>query len=150
MAPFHRVLVPTDFSEPARYAIDYAVELIKLAPVPIDLFHVFVPQPLVVPEPATPGNANLLAELPHQLAAELERIGTDLTERGVEVGSVELVPGTAWEEIVRAADRRRCDLIVLGTHGRSGLERLLLGSVAEKVVRHAHCPVMAVRKTTKP
>jgi universal stress protein A len=52
--------------------------------------------------------------------------------------------GTAWDAIVRGATDHHCDLIVMGTHGRSGLAHLLMGSVAEKVVRHAECPVLTV------
>ena len=149
MPPFHRLLVPTDFSEPARHAIDYAVELTKLAPVPVDLIHVFVPPVIAAPEAALPPEVALLTELPKTLSAELQRIAHDLAGRGVEIRSAEVVPGTPWEEIVRAADRRGCDLIVLGTHGRTGIERLLLGSVCEKVTRHAHCPVLSVRRPNR-
>ena len=150
MALLRRLLVPTDFSDSAARAVDYAVELATVHRVPLDLIHVFVPPVMPAPEPVTAPEAALLADLPAELAAKLDELAAELRARGAEVGSAEVVTGAASEEIVRAADRRGCDLIVLGTHGRTGLGRLLIGSVAEKVVRHAHCPVLAVREVKKP
>jgi nucleotide-binding universal stress UspA family protein len=66
--------------------------------------------------------------------------------RGVTDVGTRLAEGVAWHEIVETARSEECDLIVVGTHGRSGIGHVLMGSVAEKVVRKAGCPVLAVRK----
>jgi len=87
-----------------------------------------------------------VADLIAQLQTGLRQAAARARELGATAVETKLVEGVAWPEIVAAAKTQGCDLIVMGTQGRSGLSHLLLGSVAEKVVRHAPCPVMAVHK----
>lgn len=77
--------------------------------------------------------------------AHLEALRGELAEAGVETIEAQVVAGSAGGAIVEAAEERGCDLVVMATHGRSGLGRALLGSVADYVVRHAGCPVLLVR-----
>jgi nucleotide-binding universal stress UspA family protein len=146
MAPFvRRILVPTDFSDGANRALTLAIKFAKLLRAAIDLLHVqamptYAPiasvrgavlMPPPVPE-ADPGVHDSLAGL----AARVRESGLEC-----QTGSVEGTPG---EAIVDYATKIGADLIVMGTHGRGGLRRVLLGSVAEKVLRGACCPVLVV------
>jgi len=145
MALVNKILVPTDFSEPSRRALEYAAELAIRYPAPLVLAHVYTNPVVTVPDGVvmmTPTDvANLLAQLERGLIQERDRA----LALGVREIDTALVEGTAWHEIVNLAKQRRCDLIVMGTHGRGGLSHFLLGSVAEKVVRHADGAVMTVR-----
>jgi nucleotide-binding universal stress UspA family protein len=84
---------------------------------------------------------NLEAEVAHRMQACLERV----TAGGLE-GEVVVVRGVPFQEILDTAKKQQVDLIIMGTHGRTGLQHMLLGSVAEKVVRLAPCPVLVVRQ----
>ncbi len=144
MALVHRILVPTDFSDQAVHAFDYAVELAGLYRAPLVIAHVYA-MPLVYAagEPVAalpPDPADIHADIDpavHALVARARAAGV------AEVTTV-LTGGDAAHEIVRAAVDGGCDLIVMGTHGRTGVKHLLLGSIAEKVVRMATCPVLTV------
>ena len=140
-----RILFPTDFSEPAKEAQKYAMALADRFGAELHLLH-------VVPEVAMPlpdsTNAWTLpaADLKLQVeAAErqlLHDLGPDWAEERRTVHTA--VVGNAVEEIVKYAREHEIGLIVIGTHGRTGLSHLLLGSVAEKLVRLATCPVLTV------
>ena len=145
MALIHKVLVPTDFSEGASRALDYAAEIAAPLGAPLLLLHVYALPGVYTPDGVVP------LPMPAQVDfdAGLERGLSQLVERARSLGVAEVqsrsVTGDAWREIVRAAKESGCDLIVMGTHGRSGLEHLILGSTAERVIRKAHCPVLAVK-----
>jgi nucleotide-binding universal stress UspA family protein len=141
--PFRRILVPVDFSEPSERAVDTACELAGLAEGQVELLHVCPVDPRVYPLGwiLTEG-----AERDIRAAAEkaLEEWRQRAAERGVPVTATVLL-GVASEQIPAVARERETDLIVMGTHGRSGLEHVVLGSVAERTLRLAPCPVMTVR-----
>jgi nucleotide-binding universal stress UspA family protein len=144
----HKLLVATDFSEGADHALDYAIELARPLRAPVLLVHVFEPPLVVTPD----GTATLpvdLAQLHADLEAGLATRAARARDRGITQVETAIGEGVAWREIVRMARDGRCDLIVTGTHGRSGLAHLLLGSVAEKVVRHADCAVLTVGPRTR-
>ena len=145
MTFIHRVLVPTDFSDHALRAFDYAAELAALYDAPLVVAHIYavpilyaVGEPVVaMPPPDVDG-----------IRAELDSSLQELVARGIAAGvpevHVALTGGDAPHEIVRIAKERACDLIVMGTHGRTGFKHLVLGSIAEKVIRMAECPVLTV------
>ena len=139
-----RIVVATDFSELSEGAIDTGVAFAQASGATLDLVHVAAEMAFAVPPPidvvALPVDmAAVMNAASTRLSAEQERVRA----RGVSCESNVLV-GRADAEIVEHADRTHSDLIILGTHGRLGLGHALLGSVAEKVVQHAHCPVLTV------
>jgi universal stress protein A len=139
-----RIVVATDFTELSAQAIDTAVAFAQECGATLDLVHVASELAFAVPPPmemvTMPFDlAGAVREASQRLSVEEERVRA----RGVTCESNVLV-GRADAQIVEHADKTRSDLIVIGTHGRSGLPHALLGSVAEKVVQHAHCPVLTV------
>lgn len=147
LVPLHRILFATDFSQPAEHAQRYACELADRFEAELHLLHVIAPLAMPAMGTTTFGyldNPPILAELEE---STLRGLGTLLdsqwqaSHRVVKAVSV----GIAVAEIIRYAHEQQIDLIVLGTLGRTGLTHLLLGSVAENVVRKAHCPVLTVR-----
>ena len=140
MFPIRTILHPTDFSEPSRYAFRMASALARDYHARLIVLHVGItPAPMLM-EGVLPLD---LEEYESGLREELRRVappdGSRQVERRLILG-VEPV-----SEIVRVAETEPCDLIVMGTHGRSGLRRVLMGSVAEHVQREAPCPVLTVR-----
>ena len=146
MAPQH-FLVPIDFSEYANQALDYAITLAGKLGARVTLLHVIQPLPLggVDMGMTLPGTfvQDLEAEIRRDMGALRERV----TAAGLE-GNMVIVHGVPFHEIIEAAKTQQVDLIVLGTHGRTGLLYVFLGSVAEKVVRLAPCPVLVARQPT--
>jgi nucleotide-binding universal stress UspA family protein len=139
-----RIVVATDFSELSAEAIETAVGLAQECGATLDLVHVTTETTYAVPPPVDMlrmpvdiGSA--VGEASARLQAEEDRVRA----RGV-VCEGNVLVGRADAEIVGHAAKTRSDLIILGTHGRVGLGHALLGSVAEKVVQHAHCPVLTV------
>jgi nucleotide-binding universal stress UspA family protein len=143
------ILVPTDFSAPSRRGLDYAIDLAQRFRARLIVLFVVEPIPLVVPVRSLPEEtARLVAEQQEYSKARMDELSKELRKRRVRFETVMTI-GMAYEQIVEQAKRRKADLIVIATHGRSGLARFFLGSVAEKVVRFAPCPVLAVRDTER-
>jgi nucleotide-binding universal stress UspA family protein len=138
MLPLHNVLVPTDFSDRSEYAFRLACLVARDSGARLTVLHV-VPPPMVsyVGGVMTP-------EPPHydEEWARLREVRPRDRTLPVEHLLAEGDPGTM---ILQAAQEKKCDLIILGTHGRTGLGRVLMGSVAEAVVRKAPCPVVTVK-----
>lgn len=137
-----RILVATDFSECSRHAVDVAADLAQTLRAELKIVHVWQITPAV-----TLGlevAPDLLATTENAARAELAAEAARVKARLPSVGAV-LRNGSPWGEILHVADEERCDLIVMGTHGRSGLSRALVGSVAGHVVRASAVPVMTVR-----
>ncbi len=137
MASINRLLVPVDFSHDARYAAEYAQAIAQRFGAEIVLLHVSAALAFV------PGSLLEVRETAADRQA-LEALADALRAAGVRVRT-RLRPGVPADEIVRAAADEGADLIVMGTTGRTGLAHVLLGSVAERVVRRATCPVLTVR-----
>lgn len=141
------ILLPTDFSECANYALSYAASFARSANASIICVHVIEP---VVPTVGYTGMAEPLpiADISDQLEGSAERELPKIAEAeecaGLNVEEV-IAHGDAASEIVRVARERGVDLIVIASHGRTGLGRMLFGSTAESVVRHAPCPVLVVK-----
>ena len=142
MIALKSILVPTDFSETSMVAVRYGVALARVFNAQLSLLHVLHEGFGV--EVAAPLSLGLLGAAQDEAR---ERLGQLLTEQEREELRSETVlrEGVPDAEIVRYAGERNIDLIVLGTHGHSGLAHLLMGGVAEKVVRKAPCPVLTVR-----
>lgn len=141
----HRILCPTDFSPVADAGVDRAASLAAREGAELVLLHVLAPiTAYVVPDVAGSLLVDLEARARVDAREELRRLRDRVRRTGVPAHTL-LVQGDASLRIARAAERLRCDLIVLATHGRTGLRRMVLGSVAEAVVRRAPCPVLAIR-----
>jgi nucleotide-binding universal stress UspA family protein len=142
--PFQHVFVPTDHSEEARYALQLAAELVQPGGTGITLFHVLEMPVALTGEPMVP---DLYRELGNRSADSLDREAADLRTRvNVPVATRARVGRAGSETLAAIETDRTIDLVVTGSHGRTGLQRMLLGSVAEKVVRHARCPVLVARR----
>src|SRR5262245_45840786 len=137
------ILHPTDFSDYSQRAFQIAIDLASAYGASLIILHVV--------ETLGPENITF-GEVASQLEPESyrERLRQDLQKMAPPAGSSVccthlLAEGDPAMEIARAAKERICDLIVMGTHGRTGLRRLLMGSVAEQIVCHAPCPVLTVK-----
>ncbi|MFL5349661.1 MAG: universal stress protein [Hyalangium sp.] len=142
-----RILVPVDFSEGSLGLIHYALQLARPFNAELELIHVWEPPQYVAPDllVAAPGWNSLSLEQVAVEAATKEL--NDLVAKVKEAPSPlkhRVVVGEAASTVLRVAEEGKYDLIVMGTHGRRGLPRLLLGSVAQKIVARAHCPVLTV------
>jgi len=141
------ILVPIDFSEPSRKALQYALSFAKQFNAEMLLLHVIEYTPLAVASPPLPiiQDETTRATLHESAAKQLAALRNETGSQGAIKASVR--DGTsAHAEIVKAAEEGNIDLIILGTQGRTGLVHFLIGSTAEKVVRHAPCPVLVVRE----
>lgn len=140
----NHILVPTDFSGPAREATDYALELVRVFDASITLFHVI--EDPVVYIPALGGYAPQPRELEDFSDVALGEwvVATDAPEITIHR---EWKHGHPVSAILEFATEHGCDLIVMGTHGRGMVGHMLIGSVAERVVRRAGCPVLTVHPT---
>lgn len=140
-----RILFPTDFSEPAKQAGQYAMELAEKFGAELHLLHILPEVTLPLPDSATSWTLPDIALKSRLEAAEKQLLQGLNTEWSGESQTVRTATvGVAVNEIVKYAKEHEIDLIVVGTHGHTGLSHLLLGSVAEKVVRLASCPVLTV------
>jgi nucleotide-binding universal stress UspA family protein len=138
-----RILVPVDFSECSRKALQYALAFGKQFGAGLVLIHVVQPY-VPVPEMAALDTQLIIVRMREAAEGELAQwrrsIADDVTVK------TQLRVGRPHHEIVNAADELEADLILMSTHGRTGLGRALLGSTAEHVTRYAHCPVLIVRE----
>jgi len=140
-----KILHPTDFSECADRAEAETLRLAHLVGGEVVLLHVAVEAPLYAEGLAKRDTVRAVFEAQAKWAAEtLEARAAAIRDHGFATRWL-LRSGVAHVEIVRVAAELSADLIVMGTHGRSGLDRLLLGSVADRVIRAAPCPVLTVR-----
>lgn len=146
MITLNRILVPTDFSEYSQNALQYGCALAEKFEAELHLLHVLQDLVAMVPEPglAFPPPGDYMQEL--QKSAELALESLPPAEWNYP-GAVTRTTrtGPPFVEIIRYARDNDVDLLIMGTHGRGGLAHMLLGSVAEKVVRKSPCPVLTVR-----
>ncbi|MCP3100509.1 universal stress protein [Myxococcus sp. K15C18031901] len=147
MAGPSRILVPVDLTEGSRSVLDYALQLAHPFGATVDVVHVWEPPQYVAPD--------LLVAAPGWNAMSLEQVAVDTARKemttllqGLEVPPVpvkqRVLVGESSSTILDLAEKEGYDLIVMGTHGRRGLPRLLLGSVAQKLVSRAPCPVLTL------
>jgi nucleotide-binding universal stress UspA family protein len=147
---FQRILVTTDFSDAGDHAVGHAFRMAADHGAEVLLLHVLelivAPSPLYAPYYPT----ELLT--PEVRARAESDARSALQERAPTSGPLAAVPyqvlvvhGMPAEEIIRTAEQQQADLIVISTHGRAGIQHFFLGSTAERVIRHVHCPVLVVR-----
>ena len=141
-----KILCPVDFSESSENALRYALVLAKAHDASLDLYHV-----LELPAYSVPGDSEF-AGLSFEYMKDVEQICTkrlndmarEIREEHAKVMTT-IESGEPFSSIIRKARKDEADLIVMGTHGRTGLQHVLIGSVAEKVVRKSPCPVLTVK-----
>jgi|SRR5579859_6545251 len=143
MQTIKKILAPIAFDDTSSGSLDYAIQLAKQLGATVCIVHVY-PIPLFSFPDGTlitsPDVATQLSEVAQRHLDEAVRLRQG---QGVELSSL-LVNGNPWEDIVVVAEREKADLIVMGTHGRRGVTRALLGSVAERVLRSSRVPVLVV------
>jgi len=146
MIQLKKILLPTDFSDYSQNAAAYATEFANSFGAELHLLHVMQDLVATVPEPglAFPPPGDYMQELQQSAEQGLAKLPDPPLNDGGKVVRV-VRQGPPFLEVVRYAKENDIDLIIMGTHGRSGLSHVLLGSVAEKVVRKAPCPVLTVR-----
>jgi len=146
MKRFRKILHPTDFSKASGLAFTKALELAKQEHAELRLVHVLMPPAVLLEDSFM--TAKTWAELTTAGRREAQRRLAPLLAKARKArvrATAAVLEGTPFEEIVREARRRRADLIVMGTHGRTGVARFFLGSVAARVLALARCPVLTVR-----
>jgi nucleotide-binding universal stress UspA family protein len=145
-----KIFAPTDFSPASCDALRVAIRLAKAANAQLVIAHVQEPLGFGL-EPLEPAVPRRLQELAGDSRRELDAAVADAKAAGVQRVTETLLAGIATEKIVEAVEADPAiDLVAIGTHGRTGIRRFLLGSVAEKVVRHAPCSVLVVRPDGEP
>ena len=142
---FERVLLATDGSSHAKEALKYVCDLARRDHAQVIVVHAFAPVPSYLGEPWEDRAMARHVAAGHQVANEAAQ---RLQEAGLEV-IVEVLEGPPADAILRVADVRQCDLIVMGSRGHGTLASLLLGSVSHRVLAHAQTPVMIVSTTAK-
>jgi nucleotide-binding universal stress UspA family protein len=145
MLAIDRILCPVDFSEPSARALEYALALAERLGAQVDVVHVFQFPTFAVEDLALP--LYLQENLSQRLRERLDQLVTVKAGEGSKA-TAHVLEGVPYLEIMEAAKGQ--DLIVMGTHGRSGLSHLLLGSVAERVVRGSEVPVLTIRSACSP
>ena len=150
MRPFSKILVPTDFSEHATEALRIAADLSRRYAAPIRIVYVYEPVSYPIPD----GHVAFMPARVEDAFAELEQRLARARDLALSAGAVSsdtrVLEGFSADEIVDHARDEGFDLIVMGTHGRRGLAHVVLGSVAERVLRSACCPVLTVRLPSAP
>jgi len=137
------ILVATDFSETSDRALDYAVDLAKLLDASITVMHAYELPVYGFPDGALIATVEIATRIMTAAQAALAQSCEVRANKGVKLSPI-LRQGVAFEEVHSVAEEINADLIVIGTHGRKGLSRALLGSVAEKVIRTATRPVLTI------
>lgn len=139
-----RILVPIDFSERSHKALEYAIPFAKQFQAEILCLH-------VIEIPYGAGESGFVAEMEafrKDMLRDTRKRMDELRSRQMAgiPSRAEVRTGAPYHEITRAAEEENIDLVIMATHGRTGLGRFFLGSTTERVVRHAHCPVLVVRE----
>jgi len=150
MKPFEKILIAIDFSENSEYAFDYALTLAKQFNGELTIMH-------VINEPVDLRGFYVPHISFEQLEKEIEDGAVKMMEKFciAKLGDFTnyktiIVSGIPYEEIIRKAEEMGASLLVVGTHGRKGLDHLIFGSTAERVVRSASCPVLTIRLPVEP
>ncbi len=144
MIDLKRILVPTDFTETSDHAIDWALGLAAKVGAAVTVMHGYTLPIIGFPDATIIATPSIASHIADASQAALDAAVKSLAARGFVVESM-LREGVIWEEINAVAESIHADLIVIGTHGRKGLARALLGSVAENVIRTATRPVVSIR-----
>ena len=145
MINLKRILVPTDFSDYSQTALKYGCELANRFDATLHIIHAVEEFRALTPDSGMLLAPDYMQQLTQAAERELQKLPDPDWFSGGEARTVRSVQqGSPFLEVIRYAKENEIDLIVIGTHGRTGLTHVLLGSVAEKVVRKAPCPVLTV------
>jgi nucleotide-binding universal stress UspA family protein len=139
------ILFPTDFSQGARAAMDHAMSLATDYGAKLILLYVI--QDISIAEwyiPSTLSVTDIVEDMQKSAWTEMDKWGAEAKSKVKDVEKM-VVRGVPFVEIIRTAKDKNADMIVIGTHGRTGIDHMLFGSTAEKVVRKSPCPVLTVR-----
>jgi nucleotide-binding universal stress UspA family protein len=146
MITLKKILVPTDFSDCSKKAMDYALSLAKEFKSEVLILHVIDTRGYETAAIYNLGPMEEARKAVQKMSQEM--MANFLKEKGIDesrIGDKIILEGAPFIEIIRVAREKEVDLIVIGTHGRTGVSHILFGSVAEKVVRKAPCPVLTVK-----
>ena len=143
-----RILVPIDFSASSLEALAYASQLTQRFGAELLVLHVVEPVYAAEPNVGSADLTTLLDEQERIADEQLARISANLSKQGQRVRT-QVECGVPAQAIVEVANDSATDLIVIATHGRTGLSHMLIGSVAERVVRLANCPVLTIRPASR-
>jgi nucleotide-binding universal stress UspA family protein len=146
MITIRQIVVATDFGEPAGSALTYGRNFARAFDATLHVVHVVNDLATTAPISEIPMDlTKVQAQLSSEAAATLDALITDDDRRSLSVETAVLTSPTPARAILSHADAVRADIIIVGTHGRSGIAEFFLGSVAQKIVRSAPCPVLTVR-----
>ena len=143
-ADWKRICCPIDFSDASRAAMEVAADLARRNAGELTLLHAYPIPGYTFPDGSVVASPKMMQDLADQAARHIEEWRAEAERLGAPRVSAVTVVGEPAGEIVAYAAEQRVELLVLGTHGRTGLEHALMGSVAERVVRRARCPVLTV------
>jgi nucleotide-binding universal stress UspA family protein len=143
------ICCPIDFSDASRAAMEVAVDLARRFGATLTLLHAYPVPGYTFPDGSVVASPRMLQELADQAAKHVADWKREAEELGAPTVHGETLVGDPAGEIVSYARERGVDLLVLGTHGRTGLEHALMGSIAERVVRRARCPVLTVHPAAR-
>jgi nucleotide-binding universal stress UspA family protein len=147
LMPTQHVLVPLDFSSSADQALKYAIELAQTLRAHLTLLHVIHLTPVALGDMLASSLEAYLQTVETEAEQQMHAARARVHQVGLRCDTI-IVQGVPFQTIVDTAGDRDVDLIVMGTHGRTGLTHVLIGSVAEKVIRLAPCPVLVTRGST--
>lgn len=149
MLDIKRILIPTDFSDTANLALDHAVNLARLVDAQITLMHVVSTFAFRVNLPEVDFDESQNSKLSGAVGNKLSQIAEEITSKyGIKVNTL-VTSGRIREEVVRLADEIDADIIILGTHGVSGLKEFFMGSNAFRIVSEAGCPVLSIQDSDR-
>jgi nucleotide-binding universal stress UspA family protein len=142
---FRHILAPTDFSEYSKQAVASALELAKKFRAKLSVLHVVELPPYPIEGYVPPSlTTSFMEDLEREASQELAQVVPEAESAGVEVARLVTV-GSPYRKIIDMVETEQVDLIVMATAGRTGFNRLIMGSIAERVVRTAACPVLTIR-----
>jgi nucleotide-binding universal stress UspA family protein len=144
---FKKILFPTDFSDVSRKALEYIKQLKGAGAQEAIVLHVIDEKELAVLSRVPDQYSRIMARIEKDIAAVMSAIEADLTSEGFHV-KLTVKTGQPFTEIMTTAADEKVSIIILGSHGRSNIGEMLLGSVSENVIRHARVPVLVISRET--
>lgn len=144
MPDIRRIVCATDFSEASKRAYEYAVDLAAKLGAAVSVIHAYQIPAYTLPDGMVEVPVEVESSVRERLNEQLQEFTRGIDTKGVSIDA-HLLDGVPYVEITHAARELKADLVVIGTHGRTGLAHLLLGSVAERVVRTCEAPVLTIR-----
>lgn len=144
MPDIHTLLSPVDFSDASDHALDYAIDLASKLGARVHIIHVWQPPTYALADGIFIPPGDYLSNYMLDLQEQLDKCVARYADRGVTLQG-NLIEGVPYTTIIQTAQEIQADLIVMGTHGRTGLAHMLLGSVTDRVVRLSNIPVLTVR-----